>query len=342
MVTQKQIAKEAGVSIAAVSYVLSGRHNEVGSEVRQRIEQIAHHHHYQANALVHALRTKRTHILGVLVPSVQFSFFPQIIDGIETEARQLGYQVVICQTHNDHHLLEKAVTKLGQQRTDGLILCPSQLQSDYYQRLREAGARLVFLDEAVEGVDAPAVDSDDGLGACLATRHLIRLGHRRIATLRAPPADPAPTAGARLEGYHNALREAAISFDERLVIESKHYSIEDGAHAIRELLRSTEFTAFFAPTDMAAIGAMQALQEAGKSVPRDVALVGYGNLHEGLYLTPSLTTVDQKPAEMGAAAVRLLMDLIENRSPSAPRTIMTTPELVIRQSCGATSTRTPT
>jgi DNA-binding LacI/PurR family transcriptional regulator len=328
LITTTEIARQAGVSRAAVSYVIHDRRDQVSAETRRRVMKIVREHDYHPNALVQALRRKRTGVAGVLVPGLYVSFFAEIVDAMEVAARTRGWRVVICQTHGQPDHLEQEITKLRELRVDGFIVCPLQSQRAYYKRLVKAGVKMVFLDDAVPNVGVPYVDSDDVCGGRLATEHLLGLGHRRIACLRlSAPALP----NCRFAGYRAALSDAGVAFDERLVTELDQGNYETGFGATGRLLAGASFTALVAPNDVMAIAAIDALRQAGRRVPDDVSVVGYANLREASYCRPKLTTVSQETGAIGREAANRLLDLIEER-PVGTEDVLVKPRLIVRES----------
>ncbi len=337
MVTLQQIADEAGVSRVVVSRVLNARPVRVGEATRRRILGLVERHGYQPNGLVKALRSKRTQALGVLLPSVEYSFFPRLLNGIEQAASARGWQVLMCQTHSRPEILANEVDMLRQRRVDGLLLTPHPESGVLLRRLLAAGQKLVFVDDTIAGLPVACAKSDDVAGVRQAVAHLLRLGRRRIAFV-GWPAGVTPNSDARRQGYLAALAAQGLAADQNLVLDSPICGPREAGELIRGLLAGgIAFDAVFAVTDMAAIGALQALREAGLRTPQDVAVVGYGNLREGAYMSPALTTVDQQPDATGRRAVDLLLDAIEADCQPVPETLLAAPELIVRASCGAAS-----
>lgn len=332
-VTLRDIAAEVGVSVAAVSYVINGRDEEVAEETRKRILEVVHKYDYQPNLLMRAVRTQRTNVVGVLVPSFGTTFFPQIIDSIERELAGGGYHAVMCQTHTRDDVTEENLRVLRERRVDGVIAVPTHGQTSIYRRIVKAGVPVVFIDSHLSSLPVPSVQSDDVLGAQLVVRHLIAKGHRRIATMRMPDALLHGTAKARFDGYSLALQEAGVPFvKKRVIAVDSGYGVAEGYTATQALLNEGSSTALFAPMDMAALGALRAASDVGVSVPDDFAIVGYCNQEAGMYTTPRLTTVDQKPEAIGLAAVKRLLGMIEEGTTPRPKHLKVEPELLVRES----------
>lgn len=340
MITVTEIGREAGVSAASVSYVLNGQLHRVSAATRDRILEIARRHDYQPNGLIRAIKAKRTESIGVLLTDLCVTFFGEVLSAVEIAAEKRGYQVLVGQTHSSQDRVEKQIRLLRQKRVDGIMVCPSSVP-EYYASLKKSGLPLVFVNSGLPGLDVPCVRSDDVLGAKLAVRHLIGLGHRRIAGFGWDAKYRAPTGDYRMAGYEEALREASLPLDPALIEDTGAGTFDDVRAAVRTLLARTSFSALFASTDGSAIAAMEELEAAGKSIPGDVAVIGYGNLAEGAHTRPRLSSVDQKTQAIGQRAVTLLIDLIEHPERKPPLESLTTPELVIRESCGAKKPEQP-
>jgi LacI family transcriptional regulator len=329
-VTLADIARELGVSKMTVSRAINN-HPFINSETRVRVLEVARRLKYQPNQHARALATNRSHLIGVVVPDLMHSYFAEIYRGVEAVARPLGYRNLICNTDEDA-ARELDETEALLPRTDGLIVASSLPPGkvNFYKRIVKEGARVVFIDRRLKGLNCPVVTTDDVRVGMLATEHLIGLGHRRIGHLRGTMAS---TSEGRFEGYRRALAGHGLAFDEALV-RGCGCSERDGYEVTRLWLAEGQVPgAIFAGNDPAAIGAMQALEEAGRRVGRDVAVVGSGNIHYGHMLRVPLTTVSWSRSEMGQQAARLLLRLIEGEAP-ARRQVVLPPELVVRSSSG--------
>ena len=330
--TLADIARALGVSKMTVSRAINN-HPEISPETRARILDAAQRMNYRPNQFARALTTNRSYLLGVVVPDLMHSYFAEICRGIETVAKPLGYQNLICSTDEDTANEESEVEALLP-RTDGLILASSASPSEtkFYRRIIRERAKIVLIDRQLEGIKCPTVTTDDVKVGELATEHLLNLGHARVGHLKGTVAS---TAALRFEGYKKALVKSRIPFDASLVRECG-FTESDGYRATREWLRNGDLpSAIFAANDPAAIGAMSAITEAGLRIPEDVAIVGGGNIHYGDMLSVPLTTIAWSTSEMGQAAAHLLIDLVEGKRGTREQHIIVEPELVVRASCGA-------
>jgi LacI family transcriptional regulator len=331
--TLADIARALGVSKMTVSRAINN-HPEISPETRSRVLEAAQRMNYRPNQYARALTTNRSFLLGVVVPDLMHSYFAEICRGIESVAKPLGYQNLICSTDEDAPNEQVEIGALLP-RTDGLILASSAAPGDtkFYRRIIREGAKLVLMDRQLEGLRSPTVTTDDVKVGMLATEHLINLGHQRIGHLKGTVAS---TAARRLEGYKKALAKHRLTLNESLVRECG-FTEKDGYESMSAWLREGSVpSAIFAANDPAAIGAMSAVTEAGLRIPEDVAIVGGGNIHYGDMLKVPLTTVAWSTLEMGQAAARLLIELVEGKKGRKEHHVIVEPELVVRESCGAT------
>lgn len=329
-ITLADIARELGVSKMTVSRAINN-HPLINAETRIRVLEVARRLNYQPNQHARALATNRSHLIGVVVPDLMHSYFAEIYRGVEAVARPLGYRNLICNTDEDA-AKELDETEALLPRTDGLIVASSLPPGKvgFYKRIVKEGAKVVFIDRRLKGLNCPVVTTDDVQVGMLATEHLIGLGHRRIGHLRGTSAS---TSEGRFEGYRRALEKHRLPLDDTLVRDCG-FSERDGYEATRLWLAEGDVPgAIFAGNDPSAIGAMQALEEAGRRVGRDVAVVGGGNIHYGDMLRVPLTTVSWSRSEMGQQAARLLLQLIEGEVPDRKQVVLP-PELVVRSSSG--------
>lgn len=330
-ISLKSIAMEIGVSRETVSHVLNGREHKVSPATREAVKAALKRHDYQTNSLVRALRSNSTHTLGVIVPSIRVSLFPEIVSAFEMEATEKGYNVLITQMYSQAEKLDQQVALLRQKRVDGIAIFPvgSREQFDLYRKLLSAAVPFITYLHSLDGLAVPFVGNDEYSIGRLATRHLLDLGHRQIACLRGHP--DVHDAHQRAEGYIQALRDANIKVDERLLA-GDQYNPESGERGVEQLLaRQVKFTAIVAANDLVAVGAIRRLWQAGLRVPQDVSVVGCGDLEVGRYFNPPLTTIDQKPQELGQRCLDMLLERMAD--PKGPiRQESVRPELVVRQS----------
>ncbi|MDA8261898.1 MAG: LacI family DNA-binding transcriptional regulator [Actinomycetota bacterium] len=319
------VAALAGVSKSVVSRVMNDS-PLVSAETRKAVLKAAANIGYRPNAAARHLASNRTHILGAVVDDLHNPFFADMLDGVEDVARERGYRVMVMAGKRNTRHEEDAVEAFLELRVDGLLLAGPQIRAQTLKRAR-AATRVVVAAHRLRGNSVRAVATDDIRGAELAVQHLAGLGHSHIAYLQGAPSPPARD---RLSGYQRSMKKAGLA----PVILQADFTEDGGYAAARELVRSGAIpTAICAPNDLAAIGAINALEDAGLSVPGDVSVVGYDDTALAGLRHISLTTVHQPRRALGERAAELLLD--EEEEPSRPRQILLPPHLVIRSSTAA-------
>lgn len=330
-VSMADLARELGVSMTTISRALSDHHS-IGPAMKQTVLKLAKKYHYQPNRLASALRKGKSKLLGIVVPYIEGRFFPSVVHGIETAASKAGYNVIICQSSENVVQERRNLDILLSAQVAGVLVSLSRTTHDFqhFDKVQSRGLPLVFFDRVVSG-DVNAVVLNDQEGGYLSTKHLLSQGCRRIAHLAGP--QHLNIYKNRRQGYLEALREAGLPEDESLMIYSD-MAQEQGADAMRQLLAlPAPPDGVFAAGDYCALGAMQEARRQGLRVPEDVAISGFSNESFTVITEPSITTVDQRCEEMGQAAVRLLLELIDaDGQPSAPRQVVLRPELLVRNS----------
>lgn len=303
----------------------------VSEETRKKIIEAVEAGGYHRNALVRALRANRTHVVGIIVPGAGFSFFSEIIRAAETEASSHGLQCFLCQSHNQPGDVVKEVAALREYRVDGILIAPSSSSEtpEIYDSLLGQKFPFVLIDVPVDGVNASFVGNDNVRAGLIATEHLLELGHTRIAFIKGYHGNPA--SADRFKGYCQALKKAGVPLSEELIV-GDGFEFEHGRETIRYLLEAKiPFTGLVASSDVAALGATQELGRAGVAVPGQISIVGCGNLDISSMASPSMTTVDQKPLELGRRAMKLLISHIEGQVRTSKK-IVVKPEIVVRES----------
>jgi LacI family transcriptional regulator len=332
----RKVAQEAGVSVATVSRVFTGK-GPVQDETRRRILEIARQLGYVPHAAARSLSTNKTGAIGVLLPNLYGEFFSEVIRGIDLTARRGGYHLLVSSSHSDRAEVE-AVLRALRGRVDGLVVMSPEADAWALQANLSATLPVVLLNCRVEGSDFASINLDNYGGASAMTRHLMGLGHRRIAFLQGAPGNY--DASERLRGYRDALRDGG-EWTEELEI-AGDFSEESGYRAGDTVLRLDPApTAVFAANDSMAIGLLSALQEGGVRVPEQIAVTGFDDIPIARFLTPPLTTVRVGIAGLGERALERLLGALDG---TAERTsggdherrheILPT-TLVVRGSCGA-------
>lgn len=325
VVTLAMVAEVAGVSPSTVSRVLTG-HAKVSDGKRAAVEAAIARLNYQPNVLARSLAQGRTLSIGVLTQDINSPFYGEALRGIEDALMGTGIVPLFVSGHwNVQDEVERMTHLLGR-RVDGVIVLTGRLTDE---QIREYAQRLpiVVTGRHVKGANIACMRVDDFKGAYRAVHHLLELGHRRIAHI-AGPQDYADSVE-RLKGYRKALEEADVPFDQKLVVYADFHE-PSGVLAINQLLDARQsFSAVFASNDQTAYGARLALYQRNIRVPEDVSLIGFDDLPGSRYQIPPLSTIHQPVYELGRAAARVLLKLIEG---GRSKVSLPEPELVVRES----------
>lgn len=328
MSTIREVAKRAGVSYATVSHVINDT-RFVSQETRDRVLAAINELSYRPNALARSLRRGKTNTIGLILPDSANPFFAEIGHSIEDAAFNLGYSVILCNTERDTHREQLYVDVLSKKQVDGIIFVATGEQVDSLNFLLSQDVPVVLIDRDLPNSEVDAVLTDNQQGGYLAARHLIELGHRRIACI-AGPSHITPSAE-RIIGYRRALEEAGLPYDETLVM-SGDYHPESGRQVTSTLLSLNDPpTAIFALNDLMALGALRAACQAGCCIPDDLAVIGFDNIDLTSFTNPPLTTIAQPKAEIGSQAVNFLAERIKDKT-CPPRRVILPTELIVRES----------
>ncbi|MGP4047621.1 LacI family DNA-binding transcriptional regulator [Streptomyces sp. 2A115] len=312
--TVRDVAARAGVSASTVSRVLGGTY-PVAASTRARVLKAIRDLDYVVNAHARALGGSTNKTVAFVVDDVTGPFYAHIARGVEEQASAEGRLCMLCTTHGDPQRVLAVVETMREQRADAVIVVGGAWRDKAYQdrmthfahALDRVGSRLVLVGRPPLGPGVPAtvVDYDNEGGAFAMTTHLLSAGHRNIAYLARMP--DLSTSSQRISGFTRAHELLGLAPDPKLILDGP-FTRSYGYQATRELLASgLEFTAIFAGTDMVAAGVIQALREAGRRIPDDVAVAGYDDIPVAKDVYPSLTTVSIPQEELGRAAVRLAL-----------------------------------
>ncbi|MFO7274322.1 MAG: LacI family DNA-binding transcriptional regulator [Bacillota bacterium] len=333
--TIRDVARRAGVGVATVSRVLNGK-GYVKAETRQRVLAAAEELGYVPSQLARGLVRRLSGTVGLVVPDITNPFFPLITRGVEDAASEAGYTVFLCNADNDPELEAQDVRKLRERRVDGVIFVGTSERRELVDQLLADDIPVVVMDRQVNHTEVDMVLVDNLAGARAAVRHLMELGHRRIAHAAGPPSTR--TGQDRCQGYRQALEEAGIPYDPACVVWGD-FTFESGIRAGQVLLgRSPQPTAVFAGNDLIALGVIRAAEEAGLSVPDDLSVVGFDDIQMAALVCPGLTTVRQPAREMGRLAMTMLLERIRGEFTGPGRRQVFQPELIVR---GTTRRREP-
>jgi LacI family transcriptional regulator len=327
MATIKDIAREAGVAPSVVSRALNNKYG-VKEATKKLIQTIAREMDYYPNTAARSLVTRKTGTIGIMMADISEPYYSQIIKGMEYASSRTGYTLLFSNSYESverNRVLQKMIFA---ERVDGLVIVGSNIQEkNFVLTLLEQEIPFVLIERNFSDPRVNCIWVDNTQGAYLATKYLIEKGHRKIAHIAGNLYFQ--VALDRIEGYKKALREAGIGFSEELVT-SGNFVSRDAYEAMKEQLRHN-CTAVFAASDTMAYGALKAIAEAGLSVPKDIAVIGFDDLEFSALTNPPLTTIRQPRYEMGKQSLEILIaNLQGERNETAKVCLM--PELVARRS----------
>ena len=339
MANMKDIANTAGVSLGTVSHVLNNTAN-VRAPLRKRVMEAVQAVGYQPSQLARGLRRVKTNVIGMIIPDILNPFFPAVVRGAEDIAFSNGYRLILCNTDNDH---SKELAHLKELRTylpAGLIVIPSNFsdltaQAESYRR---AGTGVVCVDRLPRDWAGDSVTANNEEGALEATRHLIQMGHKKLAMIVGP--QHLTNAKDRLKGFKRAIREAKLQVSPEYIQETT-FDKQGGYIKTLLLLRLIPRpTAIFAGNDMIALGALRAIREVGLRCPEDVSLMGFDDLDLAEATHPALSSVSQSGYQLGTTAAYILIERLHgDKSPSKHMILKTS--LSLRNSVVAPTPENP-
>ncbi|WP_110589253.1 LacI family DNA-binding transcriptional regulator [Microbacterium suaedae] len=331
-VTLKDVARKAGVSIKTVSNVIHD-YPHIRVTTRERVERAIAELGYTPNQTARNLRSGRTGVLALAVPDLALSYFAELAASVIAAAEDRGFAVQVEQTGGTREREIELLRTPRLRMTDGVLFSPLEMGQDDADFLN-VDYPLVLLGERIFDGPTDHVTMHNAEAARAATEFLLDRGRRRIALIGAHDGEIIGSAGLRLAGYREALEARGVPLDDTLVASAGEWHRVDGQRAMRELIaRGVDFDALFALNDSLAFGALRALEEAGRSVPHDVAVIGFDNVDESAYSIPALTTVDPGREWIARRAVDALIERIEDPS-AEPRTMLAEFRVVERESTG--------
>lgn len=325
------IAKELNTTPATVSRALSN-HPGISEKTKQSVQFTASKLNYKRNRIASSLRSGKTHVIGVIIPSAEINFFGSVVHGIESVANSNGYNVLLFQSNESREFEEKGLETFLTARVDGILVSLAKDTIDYshFIEIKKRGIPLVFFDRTTDDLGFDSVVIDDFKGAYNATEHLIQQGYTRIAHISGPR--HLKNFHDRIRGYMEALQAYNVKLDPALIY-SGNISIESGKTGTEYFLSlSDPPDAIFAAEDFTALGAISKLKERHIQIPGEMGIVGFANELFGEHITPSLSTVDQQTIRMGKSALNLLVDIMEKKEKHINQKIVLDPLLIVRQS----------
>lgn len=328
--TLKEVAQRAGVHVTTASRALNPATSSlVNAGTLRKVRTAAEELRYQPNAIARGLKTSRSMSVGVLLPDLTNPLFPPIVRGVEDVLAGAGYTTLLANTDNDSDRQTALFETLLARQVDGLIIATARRQDELFLEAHRQGTRIVLVNRRVDRSEIPSVVGDDHEGVAMAVRHLVELGHTRIGHVAGP--QDTSTGRTRLRAYRQALEDAGLTADPKLIGVSDEFTETHGAKAAYRMLDAGEPTAIVAANDMIALGCLDVFAERGLRCPDDVSLVGFNDMPFVDRLTPPLSTVRVPHYQIGAEAARMLLDVLAD--PDRPAKSITLPAtLVLRKS----------
>ncbi|EHM10368.1 transcriptional regulator [Thermanaerovibrio velox DSM 12556] len=303
MVTMKDVALLAGVSVSTVSHVLNGT-RRVDPTTRERVLRAVDSLGYRPNMMARSLRRKGAPLLGLVVPDATNPYFAEVARAVEDRCYELGLSMMMASSSGQPDRERRAVEAMTSHRVGGMIIVGLGFPEEQARVLSGLEIPVVMVDRKIQGLPVDSVQSDNVGGGYLAARCLLDLGHRRIGCICGPrglgPSED------RLRGFEMALAEEGVPLDPSLVAWGD-FTCPAGYELALEMLKDQSLTGIFAMNDLMALGALRAARDLGLSVPADLSVVGFDGISIGRFFVPPLTTVAQPIEEMGAAAVDLVV-----------------------------------
>lgn len=326
MANIQQVAKQAGVSVATVSRVLNGQ-NTVSVKTRMKVEEAIKKLNYEPSLLGRNLRTSESRLFLILIPTISNPFYLEIIKGIEQVAISQNYNILLCETDSNPEKENIYFDLVRKKMADGIITMDPAVNVETLKKLAENYA-VIQCSEYEECTGIPYVTIDNEEASYRAVKHLIQIGHHKIALMNAD--EKYLFARQRKMGYKRALEENGITLRNEYIISASNLGFENGQYAMKKILNLQDRpTAVFAVSDLIAIGALKEINAAGLHVPNDIAVVGFDKIDFSNMTNPTLTTIAQPMRKMGNVAARMLIEKIKGEEVES---IILDHELVIRES----------
>lgn len=326
--TMRDVAKQAGVSIATVSRVLNEKDSTVREKTRNRVLEAIETLHYVKNDLARGLHKESTFTVGVIVPDAANPYYPEIIRGVEAVAYENKYAVIFCNTDHRSDKFRYYLDVLMQKRVDGLIGVGGDF--DYREardQVGRMGSGLVLIGRH-DDLEVPTVETPDVEGGLMAAEHLLGLGHQRIAFISGNAKSVASLD--RIQGFREGCAQHDVAIDESLILVGNYQEGSGYTLGQQLLTRFDPPTAIICANDRMALGVMAAARDLGVDIPQDLSVLGFDNITASLYVRPSITTVESPGHRAGEEAMRIMLKILDGEQP--PRRTVLSTQLIVRQS----------
>ena len=330
----KELAEILNLSITTISRVLNGKSKQfrISEATCRKVLDAAKLYNYTPNRYARGLKITKTGIVGLIIPDVSNPFFADFAMAVETELKNLGYMMILCDSRDDIDMEKQMILLLKSHQVDGIIIAPVGTASEHIRHCYDSGTPLVTIDRVFPELNIPFITSDNFQGAYDATRYLISMGHTSIGFLQGIPESRVNRE--RRKGYLKALEDHGLS-PRKSWIRGDNYSIQSGYVHTRRLFRlKNKPTALLAASNLISLGSIRALKEMRINVPADISLISFDDNPYSEFLWVPMTTINQNKKEMGNLAVNMLIKYIDREADptdEAPRIYLKT-DLIYRNS----------
>lgn len=325
----KDVAKEAGVSIATVSRVLNDV-DVVNEETKKKVLEAINKLGYRPNIVARSLKTQKTRTVGIIIPDISSQFYPEIVRGAEDVANIYNYNIMLCNTDLDPEKEIEYLRVMKEKMVDGVLYMSTSLESNILDLINEIQLTMVLVETTSKEVDIPSVSIDNEKAGFDGVDYLIKKGNKKIAYIGTHE-DTEHASALRYIGYKKALKDNNIDLDEKIVCFGG-LKAQDGYEAIVNILENGNVDAVFCVSDEIAMGAINALRDKGINVPADVDVIGFDNIYSASVFYPKLTTVAQPMYDMGSVGMRMLIKII-NKQEVEEKNYVLRHQIVERDSC---------
>ena len=326
----KDVAKEAGVSIATVSRVLNDV-DVVNEETKRKVVEAINKLGYRPNIIARSLKTQRTKTVGIVIPDISNQFYPEIVRGAEDVANIYDYNIMLCNTDLDFEKEMEYLRVLKEKMVDGVLYMSASLEPSILELINQLQFPMVLVETANKAGDIPSVTIDNEKAAFDGVKYLIDKGNKKIAYIGVHE-DEANANALRYIGYKNALKENGIEVNTNITYFGG-LKAKDGYKGMSKILDNDDnIDSVFCCSDEVAMGAINALRDRNINVPEDVDVIGFGNIYSASIFYPKITTVAQPMYDMGSVGMRMLIKMI-NKQPTDSKSYVLDYKLIERDSC---------
>jgi LacI family transcriptional regulator len=326
----KDVAREAGVSIATVSRVLNDV-DVVNEETKKKVLEAIDKLGYRPNIIARSLKTQKTKTIGIIIPDISSQFYPEIVRGAEDVANIYDYNIMLCNTDLDFEKEIEYLRVMKEKMVDGILYMSASLEPSILSLIKQLQLPMVLVETANDAEDIPSVTIDNRKAAYDGVKYLIEKGNKNIAYIGID-GDEANASALRYGGYKDALKESGISVNEGNVYFGA-LKANDGYDGMINILdKQKNIDAVFCCSDDVAMGAINALRDKGMKVPEDVDVMGFGNIYSSAIFYPKITTVSQPMYDMGSVGMRMLIKIINKKEIATTKYVLGH-NLIERDSC---------